>query len=99
MSNREEILNLFRKILSSLLCINMETSDKRLKEKSLKYINEFENEYKSYYNLKKYFISNINEIVDFCNECYEDKDVFDYAEDVEYGLRELVNLSNKKGNN
>ena len=94
MSNREEILNLFRKILSSLLCINMETSDKHLK-----YINEFENEYKSYYNLKKYFISNINEIVDFCNECYEDKDVFDYAEDVEYGLRELVNLSNKKGNN
>ena len=70
-----------------------------LKEKSLKYINEFENEYKSYYNLKKYFISNISEIVDFCNECYEDKDVFDYAEDVEYGLRELVNLSNKKGNN
>lgn len=99
MSNREEILNLFRKILSSLLCINMETTDKHLKEKSLKYINEFENEYKSYYNLKKYFISNINEIVDFCNECYEDKDVFDYAEDVEYGLRELVNLSNKKGNN
>ena len=25
-------------------------------EKSLKYINEFENEYKSYYNLKKYFV-------------------------------------------
>ena len=36
------ILNLFRKILSSLLCINMETSNECLKEKSLKYINEFE---------------------------------------------------------
>ncbi len=98
-SNREEILNLFRKILSSLLCINMETSNECLKEKSLKYINEFESEYKSYYNLKKYFIGNTIEIIDFCNECYQDKDVFDYAEDVEYGLRELINLSNKKGEN
>ena len=98
-SNREEILNLFRKILSSLLCINMETSDESLKEKSLKYINEFENEYKSYYNFKKYFIDNTIEIIDFCNECYQDKDVFDYAEDVEYGLRELINLSNKKDDN
>ena len=31
-SNRKEILNLFRKILSSLLCINMETSNECLKE-------------------------------------------------------------------
>ena len=28
--------------------------------------------------------------------CYGDKDIFDYAEDVEYGLRELIEISNVK---
>ena len=34
--------------------------------------------------------ANIKEIIDFCNECYEDANVFTYAEDLEYGLKELV---------
>ena len=99
MNDSNEILNLFRKILCSLLCINLETTNDILKKNSLKYINEFEREYKKYYNFKEYSIVNIKDVIDFCNECYEEKDIFDYAEDVEYGLKELVNLSNKKGDN
>lgn len=98
-NDSNEILNLFRKILCSLLCINLETTNDILKKNSLKYINEFEREYKKYYNNKEYSIVNIKDVIDFCNECYEEKDIFDYAEDVEYGLKELVNLSNKKGDN
>ena len=37
------------------------------------------------------------EVINFCNECYDDKDVFDYAEDVEYGLKELMEI--EKGSN
>lgn len=99
MNDSNEILNLFRKILCSFLCINLETTNECLREKSLKFIKEFEREYNKYYNFKEYSIVNIKEVIDFCNECYEEKEVFDYAEDVEYGLKELINLSNKKGDN
>ena len=68
-----------------------------LKDKALKYLNEFLTQYEFYYNKGKYSLNNCMEVINFCNECYDDKDVFDYAEDVEYGLKELMEI--EKGSN
>lgn len=90
------ILNLFRKIICSLVCIIKYTKNKELKSKAIKYLNDFLEQYELYNNKGIYSLSNWEEIIDFCNECYSDKDIFDYAEDVEYGLRELMEISNSK---
>lgn len=93
------VLNLFRKIICSLLCIYKNTLNTNLKNEAYKYLNEFLNQYELYNNEKKYTLNNCKEIIDFCNDCYEDVNVFDYAEDVEYGLKELMRITNKKGEN
>ena len=91
------ILNLFRKIICSLVCIIKYTKNSELKSKAIKYLNDFLEQYELYNNNKdKYSLNNWEEIINFCNECYGDKDIFDYAEDVEYGLRELIEISNTK---
>lgn len=90
------ILNLFRKIICSLVCIIKYTNNAELKSKAIKYLNDFLEQYELYNNKGIYSLSNWEEIIDFCNECYSDKDIFDYAEDVEYGLRELIEISNAK---
>ena len=90
------ILNLFRKIICSLVCIIKYTKNSELKSKAIKYLNDFLEQYELYNNKGKYSLSNWEEIINFCNECYGDKDVFDYAEDVEYGLRELIEITNAK---
>lgn len=90
------ILNLFRKIICSLVCIIKYTKNSELKSKAIKYLNDFLEQYELYNNKDKYSLNNWEEIINFCNECYSDKDIFDYAEDVEYGLRELIEISNTK---
>ena len=82
------ILNLFRKIICSLVCIIKYTKNSELKSKAIKYLNDFLEQYELYNNKDKYSLNNWKEIINFCNECYSDKDIFGYAEDVEYGLRE-----------
>ena len=91
------ILNLYRKIICSLLCINKNTKNYNLKNKSSEYLNQFLNQYELYNNKGMYSLNNFEEIVNFCNECYDDKDIFDYAEDVEYGLKELMEITIKRG--
>ncbi len=93
MNQSNNILNLFRKIICSLLCIQKNTKNVNLETKSSEYLNFFLEQYELYNNQKMYSLSNYNEIINFCNECYEDKDVFDYAEDVEYGLKELTKIT------
>ena len=90
------ILNLFRKIICSFVCIIKYTNNAELENEAIKYLNDFLEEYELYNNKGIYSLSNWEEIIDFCNECYSDKDIFDYAEDVEYGLRELMEISNAK---
>ena len=90
------ILNLFRKIICSLVCIIKYTKNSELKSKAIKYLNDFLEQYELYNNKDKYSLNNCYDIINFCNECYGDKDIFDYAEDVEYGLRELIEISNTK---
>ena len=90
------ILNLFRKIICSFVCIIKYTNNAELENEAIKYLNDFLEEYELYNNKGIYSLSNWEEIIDFCNECYSDKDIFDYAEDVEYGLRELIEITNTK---
>lgn len=83
-------LDLFRKIICSLTCIIKEPKNQYTKVKANKYLDYYINSYKLCLSKKSYTIDNIKEIIDFCNECYEDINVFIYAEDLEYGLKELV---------
>ena len=91
------ILNLLRKVICSLLCITKNTSNDYLETKSSYYLEKYLKKYELYNNKSNFYLDDIEEIVDFCNECYEDKDVFDYAEDVEYGLKELKEITRFKG--
>ena len=97
MEKNISILNLFRKIICSLLCIIKNTKNDGLITRASSYLDYFLNQYELYNNKSIYYFDNIEEIIDFCNECYEDKDVFDYAEDVEYGVKELKEITILKG--
>lgn len=90
------ILNLYRKIICSLVCIIKYTNNAELENEAIKYLNDFLEQYELYNNKGIYSLSNVEEIINFCNECYGDKDIFDYAEDVEYGLRDLIEITNTK---
>lgn len=47
----------------------------------------------NYIIAKEYIYYNCEEVINFCNQCYNDKDVFDYTEDVEYGLKEIMRIN------
>ncbi|MDO5568970.1 MAG: hypothetical protein Q4G04_02500 [bacterium] len=89
MEEKKIVIGLFRKIICSLICINKKTTNEELKIKSDIYLNEYITKYDKYVNEKTFTNSNFIDIIDFCNECYSDSIVFDYAEDVEYGVKEL----------
>lgn len=98
MSKDKDILNLFRKIICSLLCISKNTTNNTLKEEATDFLNYYLSQYVLYNDNSSYKIENVERIINFCNNCYEDKNVFDYAEDVEYGVIELYEITlNKKG--
>lgn len=91
----QKILNIYRKIICSLLCINKNTKNINIKNKSSEYLDIFLKQYEIYINKGNIILYNSEEIINFCNECYSDKDVFDYAEDVEYGIKEIIDIKNK----
>ena len=97
MNKDTKILNLFRKIICSLLCIIKNTKNDNLKKESIYYLNYYLEQYELYNNKCIYSLDNLEKAVNFCNQCYEDKDIFDYAEDVEYGLKELSEITIFKG--
>ena len=97
MNKSTKILNLFRKIIWSLLCIIKNTKNDNLKKESIYYLNYYLEQYELYNNKCIYSLDNLEKTINFCNQCYEDKDVFDYAEDVEYGLKELNEITIFKG--
>lgn len=96
MSKDTKILDLFRKIICSLLCIIKNTKNDNLKKESSYYLDYFLEQYELYNNKCIYSLGNLKSVINFCNQCYEDKDVFDYAEDVEYGVKELNEITNFK---
>ena len=92
MKKENIVLSLLRKVVCSFLCINKNAIDLNIKNKSKVYLDEFIKYYELYYNNKEFMINNYIEIIDFCNECYADFNVFDYAEDIEYGVKELMKV-------
>ncbi len=97
MNKDTKILDLFRKILCSLLCIIKNTKNDSLKKESIHYLDYYLEQYELYNNKHIYSFDDLEKVINFCNQCYEDKDIFDYAEDVEYGVRELNEITIFKG--
>ena len=91
---QNKIIELYRKIICSLACIERKINNNDLKIKSTQYLNNFISIYEIYINTKVNRLDNIEEIIEFCNDCYNDKDIFEYAEDLEYGYK--VGLINKE---
>lgn len=89
-----QILTLFRKVISSLACIEKTTNDEYIKKVSKEYLSDIINQYDKYYfhqDVNKIeFKYSEKEIVDFSNECYEKVDIVKFAEDMEFGFNELI---------
>lgn len=92
--NSKQIIDLFRKVISSLACIEKTTNYNDIKQTSIEYLNDIINQYDSYRSHKDVnkieFKYSEKEIVDFSNECYDKVDIFTFAEDVEFGFSELI---------
>ena len=87
------MLKLFQKIICSLTCIEKITNNKDIKKTASIYLDDFIQIYikfKANFNIN--FPFKEQEIIDFCNECYDKVDIFDLAEDLEYGLKELSEI-------
>ena len=94
MNSTIKVISLYQKIICSLSCIEKITDDKSIQNQSNYFLNKLIPLYTNLI-LKKDINSinlnlNINEIVTFCNNCYDKLNIFDLAEDVEYGIKELV---------
>lgn len=90
----EQIVNLFRKVIASLVCIEKTTKNNNINQTSGKYLKDIIIQYENYRSTKDLnkieFKYSEKEIVDFSNECYDKVDIFTFAEDVEFGFSELV---------
>ena len=89
MDNKIKTINLYRKIICSLACIEKKTKIQNTREKTLEFINDFIQKYDSYLNNSEIIDYDAVDVINFCNNCYEEVEIFDYAEDVEYGVKEL----------
>lgn len=89
-----QIVDLFRKVIASLVCIEKTTKNNDIKETSSGYLKDIIIQYENYRSTKDLnkieFKYSEKEIVDFSNECYDKVDIFTFAEDVEFGFSELV---------
>lgn len=89
-----QIITLFRKVISSLACIEKTTNEEHIKLISKEYLSDIINQYDKYYFHKDVnkieFKYSEKEIVDFSNECYEKVEIVKFAEDVEFGFNELI---------
>lgn len=101
MLNEKISINLFRKVISSLSCIKYLTKNEMIKSNSEIYLQEMIVIF-SDYREGKLEIDKIHELritLDtFCNECYEESDIFDYAEELQYGFVELLENLNRGEN-
>lgn len=93
-TNFDEIVNLFRKVIASAVCIEKMTEEEKTRQTSSEHLNDFIDQYNSYQvheDVNKIsFKFSEKEIVDFANKCYDKVDIFLFAEDLEFGFSELV---------
>ena len=93
-----EVINLFRKTITSLSCIEKITTDENLKNEANLYLIDLIGQYKNVidtYNIKNIkFKYSIDDLIDFSYRCIEDKenDFVKLGEDIQFGIIELTKL-------
>ena len=92
MNSNNKVISLYQKIICSLSCIEKITDDKSIQNQSNYFLNKLIPLYTTLILKKEIKALNLNvkEIINFCNSCYDKLNIFDLAEDVEYGIKELV---------
>lgn len=95
--NKEKIVNLLRKIITSLTCIEKITKDEELKKEAEGYIIELSIQYNKIINKNDINITlNKDDLVTFSYECINNKecDFVKLGEDIQFGTLELIDLLN-----
>ena len=93
-----EIINLLRKIITSLSCIEKTTTDKNLKNEACEYLIDLINQYKKIIESNDIkglkFKYTEADLIDFSYRCIENKenDFVKLGEDIQFGIIELTKL-------
>lgn len=93
-----EVINLFRKTITSLSCIEKITTDENLKDEAAEYLIDLINQYKKIIELgdikKIKFKYTEEDLIDFSYRCIEhkDNDFVKLGEDIQFGIIELTKL-------
>ena len=97
MNSTTKVISLYQKIICSLSCIEKITDDKGIQNQCNYFLNKLIPLYTNLILKKeiKALNINVNEIINFCNNCYDKLNIFDLAEDVEYGIKELIAYKGK----
>ena len=96
--NKDNAHNLFRKIITSLVCIKLLTKSDIIKKEAQKYLIEVTQAYNVFVqskNLSKINIKYLQQDIDaFSYECINDKtsDLVLHGEDLKYGFDELCKI-------
>ena len=93
-----EIINLLRKTITSLSCIEKTTTDKSLKNEACEYLIDLINQYKKIIESNDIkglkFKYTEADLIDFSYRCIENKenDFVKLGEDIQFGIIELTKL-------
>ena len=93
-----EIINLLRKTITSLSCIEKTTTDKNLKNEASEYLIDLINQYKKIIESNDIkglkFKYTEADLIDFSYRCIENKenDFVKLGEDIQFGIIELTKL-------
>ena len=93
-----EIINLLRKTITSLSCIEKTTTDKNLKNEACEYLIYLINQYKKIIESNDFkglkFKYTEADLIDFSYRCIENKenDFVKLGEDIQFGIIELTKL-------
>ena len=93
-----EIIDLFRKLIASLSCIEKITTDEKIKNQATKYLIDLTIQYKNFiefYDIKSLaFKYTEGEIIDFSNMCIENKenDFVKLGEDIQFAIIDLIKI-------
>lgn len=93
-----EVINLFRKIITSLSCIEKLSTDENMRNEANLYLVNLTSQYKEYINTHS--IKNIKfkyteeDLIDFSYRCIDDRknDFVRLGEDIQYGFAKLLKL-------
>ena len=100
----ENIINLFRKIIASLSCVEKITTYSELKNEATEYLLDLIEQYKIF--IESYKIESIKfkyeeeDLIDFSYRCIEslENDLVKLGEDIQFGIIELTKLLKKYEN-